>query len=239
VSIKIGLFIFLLKVACGVMYPVLYTFKFIFLVMGSGSIVLGSIGALMSIKIKRLIGYSSIAQSGYLIISLGCNNLNGVIASIIYLLFYSFTLLLFFGIFLNINNFLTKKNLIYVNQLYSLFIYNKELSLYLVFTFVAMAAIPPFGNFIAKLYIYNACMEQDYFILLIILMLSSILSAYYYFNFIQQFIYIRLNNLKLFIFEGELSLLYFYRIILLFLVASSVNMFSLYNFVYVYSISCL
>jgi NADH-quinone oxidoreductase subunit N len=84
VLIKITFFLFFFKLLLNFFYPIFFLFQPFLLISGVGSIIIGSLGALIQVKIKRFLGYTSIAQSGYIVLGLSCNSLNGALSSFLY-----------------------------------------------------------------------------------------------------------------------------------------------------------
>jgi len=186
--------------------PILYILKFYLILCGIGSIWLGALGALSQVKLKRFIGYGSIAHSGYIILGLSCNSITGAISAMLYLLAYSFAILGFFTILLNTDHILTGSNICFFNQVHSLFFYNKEISFHLLMVVGSMAAIPPFSSFFIKFFIYTLFIDGREELPLITILIGTMLSLYYYLCFIQDFICINSEEMMLYIYEGSLAL---------------------------------
>jgi NADH:ubiquinone oxidoreductase subunit 2 (subunit N) len=166
-----------------------------------GSILYGSLGALIQIKIKRFLAYTSISQSGYILLGLATNTFNGIFCSFLYLSYYTLASLCFFLILLNLEHTLNKKNIIYLNQLYSVFFFNKEISAHLIGILFIMAAIPPFNSFFIKFFILLLTLEIKMESLIGIILIISLLSTFYYLNFIQQLIFYKINTAKIYLFN--------------------------------------
>ena len=111
---------------------------------------LGSIGALIQRKLKKLIGYSAITVSGFFIFSVINNNIFLIEASIMYLFVYVLSILLFFGIILNL--FVKNNNIVFLSDLFNIYKYNKYISVILVLLFFSVSGLPPFIGFMSKLF---------------------------------------------------------------------------------------
>jgi NADH-quinone oxidoreductase subunit N len=172
---------------------------------------MGSLGALTQVKLKRFIGYTSIAQSSYIILGLSCNSLNGAIGSLVFLIMYCLISLSFFCILVNINHVSRQNNILYFNQLYSLILYNKEISFHLIIIILVMASIPPFSSFFVKLFIFIISIEAKLELLTIFFLGFTLISTFYYLNFIQQMIFFKYSEMKIFLFTGHSFLLYYLR----------------------------
>jgi len=138
----------------------MFVFSFYLVLIGVLSVCVGSLGALVQVKIKRFLGYSSIGHSGYILLGIANNTINGSIAGFIYLLLYNLTILAFFVFLLNSNHIVSGKNICFFNQLYALFIFNREICFHLLAILFTMAAVPPFSSFFAKFYIYNVYVDN-------------------------------------------------------------------------------
>jgi NADH:ubiquinone oxidoreductase subunit 2 (subunit N) len=145
-------------------------------------------------------------------LGLACNSLNGSICAILFLVMYCFVTLNFFLILLNIENIITKNNMIYLNQLYSILLYNKEVTFHIILIILVMAAIPPFSSFFVKLFILMVSVEAKQEILTIIVLGLTLISTFYYLNFIQQLIFFKYKRNKLFFFNETFGNLFILRI---------------------------
>lgn len=201
VILKITFFLFFFKLLWGFCSSILFLIQPFLWISAVGSILYGSLGALIQVKIKRFLAYTSIAQSGYIMVGLACNSLNGSISALLFLLMYCFVTLSFFLILLNIENILTKNNMIYLNQLYSILLYNKEIAFHIILIILVMAAIPPFSSFFVKLFILLVSIEAKQELLTIFILGLTLISTFYYLNFIQQLIFFKYKRNKLFFFN--------------------------------------
>jgi NADH-quinone oxidoreductase subunit N len=67
-----------------------------------GSIGFASVAALFQKRIKRLIAYSTIAHTGFLIISVSCLSFDSIKAAIIYIVLYVIMTLMLFSLLLSV-----------------------------------------------------------------------------------------------------------------------------------------
>jgi len=174
-------------------------------------------------------GYTSIAQSSYIILGLSCNSLNGAISSFIFLIMYCIITLSFFCVLLNVGHIIKGNNMIYFNQLYSLIVYNKEVSLHLIIIILVMAAIPPFSSFFAKFFIFIVSIEANLELLTIVFLGFTLISTFYYLNFIQQMVFFKFNEIKIFLFADNYLILNYLRLNSFFFLTSYLYIPYLYN----------
>jgi NADH-quinone oxidoreductase subunit N len=151
-------------------------------------------------NLKRLLGYSSIAHAGYLLIgviaatgaSLGTNffhpslavRITGLAAILFYLLCYSFMNVGAFGIVSILERVDNSGN--DVKDLCGLWYRRPVLAGLLAFFLLALAGFPPLAGFAAKYYLFYAALQGAHPELLIIGVLASILGIYYYLSIIAS-----------------------------------------------------
>jgi len=161
------------------------------------SLIFGSIGGLIQIKIKPYLTYSGILNGGYMLFTILINNINSIIAYIIYIIQYSLTHINIFLIILylpiiiqkfNINN-NNKNNYIktsiyspieYIIQLKDMLKYNPYLNLSLIICILSLIGIPPLYGFYGKLLILISSIANNYIYMSILLIIASTISAIYY-----------------------------------------------------------
>lgn len=114
------------------------------------TLLLGSIGALIQRKIKKLISYSAITVNGFFLFSIINHNVFLLETSLMYLFVYVFTILLFFSLLLNI--FVNKNSLIELSDFLNLYKFNKISALFFSILFFSVSGLPPFIGFISKLF---------------------------------------------------------------------------------------
>lgn len=200
IFIKFSLFLFFFHFILNILSSCFFL-QSILLIGSVGSIIYGSLGAIVQVKLKRFLAYTSISQSGYILLGFTTNIFNGILSSFIYLCFYTLTSFCFFLIILNLEHISHRNNIIYINQLYSILFYNKEISFHLISIIFIMAAIPPFNSFFIKFFMFLLLIEIKLEIILGGVLILSLLGSYYYLNLIQQLIFFKLNKTKIYIFN--------------------------------------
>lgn len=140
------------------------------------SLIIGSIGGLMQIKIKVLLTYSGILNGGYLLYTVLINSIDSIVAYIIYVLQYSLTHMNIFIIILLLPSILYNNNIImnstntnssntnnidqvytsifspieYINQFKLLISINPFINLALIISLFSLIGIPPLFGFYGK-----------------------------------------------------------------------------------------
>jgi NADH-quinone oxidoreductase subunit N len=154
----------------------------IFAIVAAISMTVGNVLALQQSNIKRLLGYSSIAQAGYLMVGLAAVSAAGGLSLgasgvIFFLAAYVFTNLGAFIVVIAISD-RTGSDLI--STYAGLARRAPLLAAALAFAMISLTGIPPTAGFVAKLYIFNAAVQSDLIWLVVIAVLNSVISAFYY-----------------------------------------------------------
>jgi NADH-quinone oxidoreductase subunit N len=172
-----------------------FYYWFYFLLGSLLSMFIGSIGALLQKRIKRLIGYSSIGVIGYTL-TIFLENYNFNYLEGIQLLFvYSICVFILFSFFFNINCVYLKKGFFlfieYIEDIYLLrkLECNKAGKYLLSLGFYGILGLPPMPLFFQKFNsIKNIGISSNWFISFFFV-LSSILSGFYYLYVIKEVFY--------------------------------------------------
>lgn len=238
VIVKIGFLFFFLRLVVNVFYPIIYLLQIYFFIAGVGSILWGTLGSVVQVKLKRFLGYASIVHSGYIMLGLGLNSLNGTIVSFMYIVSYGFISLGFFSCFISIEHSILNKNPCFFSQLYMLIYYNRETCFHLLILVSSMAAIPPFSNFCIKFFLYQTCIDCRHECLIVAILIISLISIYYYLNFIQQFVFLQFSEYKLFLFHSFSILNYILRCISFLLCIGVIGSILFYSISYNIILTC-
>jgi len=150
------------------------------LVFGSGSLIIGALGALTERVFKKFIAYSSINQIGFVLIGLSTGQVTGLQTVIIFFLFYIVTSIALFGVFLNVENQTTGEHMRYVSDLGFLSPHEWLPRVALSIVFFSLAGLPPFAGFFSKFYVLLHLFEEGYLTAVFIGIVTSLISSYYY-----------------------------------------------------------
>jgi len=179
------LLLFFIRLNFNVFFNVLYFIQPILLFSAIGSIIIGALGAIKQVSIKRFIAYTSINQVGFIFLGLASCSLFGLISSLLYILIYALMSLIFFTVLLKTEHIFNNRGIIYLSDLYYFSFYNGEISIYLSTVLLSMAGLPPLGGFIGKFFLYLAAIEARLDNIVFISLLISMISTYYYLNIIR------------------------------------------------------
>lgn len=156
--------------------------SYLLAVLSMFTMTIGNVIAISQTNVKRLLGYSSIAQAGYILMGLCVSSEIGVTGVLIYLLAYALTNL---GAFLCViavsNHFGSDEIDTYAGLAQKSPFLAASLTLFLL----SLAGIPPLAGFIGKLYVFASAIEGRFFTLAVVAAVNSALAAYYYFKIVR------------------------------------------------------
>ncbi len=147
-------------------------------VLAAISIVVGNVGALGQDSLKRLLGYSGVAQAGYILGGLVVASQAGVDALVFYLAGYLFMNLAAFSAIVA-----RERETAYGDEIRAVRGLGAERPLLawpLTISMLALAGLPATVGFIGKLYLIEALVEGDYTWLAVFIAVGSMISLAYY-----------------------------------------------------------
>jgi len=147
-------------------------------VLAAISIVIGNVGALGQDSLKRLLGYSGIAQAGYILGGLVVASEAGVNAIVFYLAAYAFMNLAAFAVVIA-----RERETIFGDHIESVRGLGGErpqLAWPLTISMLGLAGLPATAGFIGKLYLIEALVEGDYTWLAVFIAVGTMISLAYY-----------------------------------------------------------
>jgi NADH-quinone oxidoreductase subunit N len=157
-------------------------------VLAALTMTVGNVVAIMQTNIKRLFGYSSIAQAGYLMVGLAAIGVATAAESqvraglIFFLLSYTLTNL---GAFIAIIAISNKINSDEIGDYAGMGRRSPLLAVALTLCLVSLTGLPPTAGLIAKIYIFSGAVDQGLLWLVIIAVINSCISAFYYFKVVK------------------------------------------------------
>jgi NADH-quinone oxidoreductase subunit N len=147
------------------------------------SMILGAYAAIAQTNIKRLMAYSSIGHVGFALLGLAAGTQQGITGVIVYMAIYVPMSLGAFAVILSMR--INGKQVEGIQDLAGLGKSSPGLAFALVVMMFSMAGIPPLAGFFAKLYVFKAVIEQQFYVLAVIGVLASVVSAVYYLKIIR------------------------------------------------------
>lgn len=164
------------------------------LVFGILSAFVGTFFAISQKRLKRLIIYSSIAQTGFMVCALSVQTLEGYTSLYFFLVIYLITSILIWGHFVVFYSFFAKttksygkqSDPIFISSLTNFYKYNSLWCFSLVVVFFSVAGIPPLTGFLSKmLIIYELIISQAIISSIVLIVISSV-SVYYYIRVLKN-----------------------------------------------------
>jgi NADH-quinone oxidoreductase subunit N len=155
----------------------------IFAIVAALSMTAGNLVALAQSNIKRLLGYSSIAQAGNFMVGLAAVSAAegglslGASGVLFFVATYAFTNLAAFIAIIAISDRLGSDR---IADYAGLGRRAPLLAGALALAFISLTGIPPLAGFWAKVYVFNAAVESDLVWLVVVGVLNSVISAFYY-----------------------------------------------------------
>ena len=164
----------------------------LFACLAVASMTVGNLVAMVQTNIKRLLGYSTIAHAGYLLVGLAAiasrsHDLTGgptlgPSSVLFYLGAYAATNLAVFFAVIAISNKVASDQ---ISDFAGMSRRAPYLAFALALGLIALIGVPPTGIFIAKLYIFSAAVKSGLLWLAIVGVANSVVSAYYYLRVVR------------------------------------------------------
>jgi NADH-quinone oxidoreductase subunit N len=174
----------------------------------SFTILIGNLIATNQTNMKRLLAYSGIAQSGYILLFFLIPNIQSANGLFLYLFSYAISTMTSFGI---VYWLIKVKGNDSISSLSGLGKSNPILSFVLTISLLSLSGIPPTIGFFAKFNLFKSLIQAGYLPLVIVAVIGSLISVYYYFKAIIQ-IYASVNDVDT-IAQTNLSVSTFYKIV--------------------------
>jgi NADH-quinone oxidoreductase subunit N len=148
------------------------------------SMLAGNLLALLQDNIKRLLGYSSIAHLGYLLVAILAAGTIGQLAVAFYMVTYALTMIAAFGTVTALSHGAAARDTDSIAALRGLFWTQPGLAVVMTLSLLSLAGIPPAIGFIAKMYIFAAGIHTALWNLTGVMVASSVIGLFYYLNII-------------------------------------------------------
>ena len=142
------------------------------------SMTVGNLGALMQENVKRMLGYSSIAHVGYVLVALVAANDMGSAAVLYYMLAYCFMNMGVFAVVIALGR--KGEESVFIRGYSGLSVRHPVLALAMAIFLFSLAGIPPLGGFMAKFYVFSAAISAGHVWLAVIAVLNSVIGVYFY-----------------------------------------------------------
>ncbi|MCA1840654.1 MAG: NADH-quinone oxidoreductase subunit N [Actinomycetota bacterium] len=142
------------------------------------SMVVGSIIAVAQSNVKRMLAYSAIAHSGFLLIGIASGNDRGISGSVFYLGAYTFTVIASFAIIYAVGR--PGEPHTSLEDYKGLWYRRPFLAVMFAVCLVSLAGVPPTIGFWAKFEVFSAGVSANLVPLVVVAVLSSAVAAFFY-----------------------------------------------------------
>ncbi len=157
------------------------------IVISAVTILYGNLCAIPQRNLKRLLGYSSIAHAGYLLLGVAALNASGKSAVLYYLAGYLFTVLAAFAVIVVVMRQFDNED---VSALAGLHQRSPLLASAITLAMVSLAGLPPLAGFFGKFLLLKSVIQNGpanpaCYVLAFIAIAGVVISFYYYFSVIR------------------------------------------------------
>lgn len=152
-------------------------------VLGAVSMTFGNLAALTQQDIKRMLGYSSVAHAGYVMVGLVAASAAGLAAAGFYSLIYVLMNLTCFWVICRLSS--DGRNLV-LDDLNGLYKREPVLAFALAVAALSLVGLPPTAGFMGKLFLLSSAWNRGYDWLVVVAALNTAISIYYYLNLIRH-----------------------------------------------------
>jgi NADH-quinone oxidoreductase subunit N len=149
------------------------------LIFSAATIFAGNLAGLYQDNMKRMLAYSSISHSGYMLMGIAAINTTSAGALLLYTASYSLVTIAAFAIIILVREVRHNDDIETFNGLART---NPYMAFALTISMLSLTGIPPLAGFAAKYYIFSSAMENGYLWLVILALIGSAISAVYYFK---------------------------------------------------------
>ncbi len=163
----------------------------ILLAISAVAMFIGNVSAISQNNIKRMLAYSSIAHSGYLLFALFAITSFSLQSIFVYMTGYLFASVLAFAIIIQVQQAEDSNDL---NSFNGLAKRNPYLAFALTIAMLSLAGIPPLAGFIGKFVIFNNAIKNGHIGITIWAVLMSCVGVYYYLKVVMNMFLKRPNS---------------------------------------------
>jgi NADH-quinone oxidoreductase subunit N len=189
VGSKAAGFVLLLRMLFTAVPSVTHNWANLLIIISGITILYGNLCAIPQRNLKRLLGYSSIAHAGYLLLGVAALSASGQAAVLYYLAGYLFTVMAAFMVIALVLRHLATED---ISGLAGLSQRSPLLAATMTIAMVSLAGIPPLAGFFGKFLLLKAVIEaaqtmhnHGYYCLAFTALAGVIISLYYYFGVVR------------------------------------------------------
>ena len=177
--VKIASIIALFRVFTVCFISVSETWETLLWILAVLTILLGNLTGLYQPGLKRLLAYSSISHSGYMMLAILAFSARTANALLLYSIGYALATVLAFGVLILVRG---EKGNDAFPSFNGMARKNPLEAFCLTVAMLSLTGIPPLAGFMAKYYLFTTALEQGFVWLVLIAILGSMISVAYYFK---------------------------------------------------------
>ena len=175
---KIGAFALIYRLLITSFIAVTDFWTILILILGLLSLILGNLIAISQSNLKRMLGYSAIGHMGFILIAISIGSLEGVQASLFYLLVYILMTSVAFMCLEVLSN--RNRSIVSLSDIKDLNSSHPWIALIMLFSMFSMVGIPPLIGFYAKWIVLSELINAEMLSVSIIAIIMSVIAAFYY-----------------------------------------------------------
>jgi len=179
---KGAMFFVLIQVLYTVFKPLAGNWYRILVLLSVLTMLVGNLFALRQDKLKRLLAFSSIAQSGFILVGMAGSSRMGEASVIYFVLVYIFSNLGAFGVVSLISAQTGREG---IDDYRGLYATNPLLSWVMAISLFSLAGIPPTAGFFGKFFLVMAGAGKGNYVFIGIAALNMVISLYYYLRVVK------------------------------------------------------
>lgn len=189
-------FVLILRLAYSVVPELVSRWAHLLVALAVVTILYGSLCGLAQRSVKRLLGYSSIAHAGFLLLGVAAMNGTGATAIAFFIAAYVFTTLL---VFAGVTAVVSATDSDDITAFGGLGSRSPFLAGGLTIGFASLAGVPPFAGFFGKFWLFKAVAvhaggDPWFLVALILACIGVVISMYYYFGVIRSMFWPRQDS---------------------------------------------
>lgn len=147
------------------------------------SMILGAFAAIMQTNIKRMMAYSTIGHVGFAMVGMAAGTQAGVSGVLIYFTIYLFMNIGTFACILSMRR--GGRMVESITDLAGLSKTHPLMAAAMAAFMFSLAGVPPLAGFWGKLYVFQAAVGADLFVLAVLGVLTSVVSCFYYLRIVK------------------------------------------------------
>ncbi|MCL7411873.1 MAG: NADH-quinone oxidoreductase subunit M [Methanosarcinaceae archaeon] len=178
VLIKVGVY-GMLRVFFLMFRDVLPMFQPIIILLALVTIIIGAISAIGQTDVKRMLAYSSVGQIGYVFLGVGMGSVYTITAALVYLVNHAFAKSM---LFLTSGGIIHHAHTRNMQKMGGMIKSAPLMGAMFLIGAMSIAGFPPMGGFIAKFILFDAGIEEGFYIPIAIALIFAVLTLFYMFR---------------------------------------------------------